>query len=682
MTMLSRDDKNMNTKAFTLIELLLATILGMLVMLGSVGLLENMQRESANFQRRVSEDMNWVEANRHLAQMVRSSSYLNIPDNSTLELYNYNEHLRGTYANTQTGITYTDAATRTVTTFHGVSGAFTPPSPASPGKGWKNGKLVEANVECTLNYTDPSTAPFISALSLSCRTSVQSFTWAHVFNPTSGPTNVREFGSVLPVSDGGYLCAARGSFGAQYANVAKLDSRGDTIWANRYYHGSNPASDVYITLEVPDQYIVAGRTGTIDASNGQYTRENIYLMGLSKDTGNVLWQKAYKLDAVHTMNQPSRILYTGSNLIIVGISWEAPAFNTHPQNAFIFLFKTDMQGNVVTENSVVKYFGIRPEPSDVNFYPANRSIEPTPDGGYFITAMLAQPLPGGSWSDYPEFFRKGYLIRLDGNLNIRWTCYFDYTVNGTHRDFQGLNINRVTNNPWAADNYYVLTPTCSVRTDGTQQLHGMGHVGFFDNTTGTSTTMAITISSVSRFYSQIDDGGVYNEPCGDYKLCVANDDYVTHDRVNSRFKIDDTTGNIIDGKIFQLPRLVSGGTTTTRDASDEFNGYITDGNTVAYTTSAGYTYGDHAFIIVCDDKNGHCPEINNPGSLELSGPGSIIHTTNVAATITPTLVYSGTNDDPLIGYVGYNPPGTPPHGWININWTADMIDDTPPTQDW
>ena len=227
----------MKIKAFALIELLLATILGMLVMLGSVGLLENMQRESANFQRRVSEDMNWVEANQHLAQFVHSSSYLDI-NAGALVLYDYDGNPRGRYVNVPSadavhpengqleyqaynsaGGTYT-----TQSIFRSVNAAFAvPPSP--------QGRRDFRTIETIINYTQP----FANTLYLRCMayTRPGSGTFA-LFLPWGVGINSHIMGVKAVVradnSPDGFILTGRK--GGQ--SVIRLGNDGRYLWSKHY----------------------------------------------------------------------------------------------------------------------------------------------------------------------------------------------------------------------------------------------------------------------------------------------------------------------------------------------------------------------------------------------------------------------------------------------------------------
>ncbi len=70
----------MNTKAFTLLEAVLAAILAIGLMMASVGVLQNMQRQTADLKATIDKDMTWIEANRHMSRMIHSASYITLAD--------------------------------------------------------------------------------------------------------------------------------------------------------------------------------------------------------------------------------------------------------------------------------------------------------------------------------------------------------------------------------------------------------------------------------------------------------------------------------------------------------------------------------------------------------------------------------------------------------------------------
>ncbi len=168
----------MRSKAFTLIETVLATIIAGILVIGAAAVLQNMQTQTAKFKTSVDTDMRWVEANRHLAENVHASSYLSVPNQDILILFNYNDRETGRYINDTVNhqIGYSvDVGNTLQSTFPGVNALFMAPSPGTVGKGWKNDKLIEV----IINYS----APFTSTLRL--RTAVATKppeTWALKIN--------------------------------------------------------------------------------------------------------------------------------------------------------------------------------------------------------------------------------------------------------------------------------------------------------------------------------------------------------------------------------------------------------------------------------------------------------------------------------------------------------------------
>jgi hypothetical protein len=294
----------MKTKAFTLIELMLATILGMLVMIGSVGVIENMQRESVNFQSRITDNMTWVEANQRIAQLVRSSSYIELSNPiagttpvqyTTMTLHDYNDAVRGVFNNTPDGITYTNDTTGignrdANNPFRNINATFAVPvaTATNPNRGKaggkSDGKQIETTINYTVNYTAPSTVPFTSALSLSCRTAVMpdSDTWAETYPSPSGSFQIMFLslragagfggGIIRNTADGGYIYInSAGS--SYYIYLLKMAKDGTRMWSKMYGPGYC-GNDVQQTAD--GGYIVAGTRST-------FTNQQAILLKLNSD---------------------------------------------------------------------------------------------------------------------------------------------------------------------------------------------------------------------------------------------------------------------------------------------------------------------------------------------------------------------------------------------------------------
>ena len=319
MTMLLMADKKTNTKAFTLVELMLATILGMLVMIGSVGVIENMQRESQNFQSRITDNMTWVEANQHIAHMVRSSSYLKMPDANTLELYNYDDSLKGTYTNDTVNhrIDYTVGDARQAR-FQNVNATFADPAtPANPQKGRaSNGKQIETIVNYTVNYEAPSTMPFTSAISLGCRVAVAgeapSSLWhAIIYDPYQRGANSRfQYPTVIRTFSGG---VTPDGFVVIWVNIdvpkvschmgfVKFDLNGNAVIKKMYCNKMSISGIDNISQCIDGGYVIA--------LHGQKSGSNAILVLKLDFKGDVDWTRLYANQSASQGAGPEAICQT------------------------------------------------------------------------------------------------------------------------------------------------------------------------------------------------------------------------------------------------------------------------------------------------------------------------------------------------------------------------------------
>ena len=536
----------MKIKAFALIELLLATILGMLVMLGSVGVLENMQRESANFQRRVSEDMNWVEANCHLAQMVRSSSYLNIPDANTLELHNYDGSIKGTYRTATGEIRYTNGTIGPVTIFKRINATFG--APAAPKGRSPDGKIIEANVECTLNYTAPSTAPFTSAISLSCRTAVAppaSSTWARIF----GGAAYDCVNSIQKTSDGGYIMGgATMSFGAGGSDfyLIKTGASGNTQWSKTF---GGPSNDyAYSVQQTSDGgYIMAGATASFGAGIC-----DAYLVK-TDSSGNAQWSKTFggaSYDYAYSVQQTS-----DGGYIMGGYTMSFGAGNSDA-----YLIKTNSSG--VLQWS--KPFG--GASADYAY-----SVQQTSDGGY-IMAGWESSFGAGS-SDL-------YLIKTNSNGGAQWSKPFGGAGSDYAYSVQQMN-----------DGGYIIAGS-------TKSLGAGGGDAYLIKTDSSgiaqwSNTFGGASSDYVYSVQQTSDGGYIMAGATKSFGAGVVDVYLVKTDSNGNLQWSNAFGGASSDAAYSV-----------QQASD--GGYLIAG----YTDSFGA--GDVDVYLIKTDSNGNCPEASNP----------------------------------------------------------------------
>ena len=388
----------MNTRAFTILETVLATILATLLIIGTAAVFQNMQSQTTKFKTSVDQDMRWVEANRHLVENVHASSFLAVPNANTLELYDYNgdaatkAELRGTYTSTATTITYTDGTAKLGgAVFPGVSATFSPASPASPGKGWKGPKLIEA----VINYS----APFTSTLRLRCAVSVKSSaigsTWTLQF------TGV-DFKNVICIQNG-YVAVGSLPFGGDIF-IVKVDKDGNVIWKYTYHifptYDPSFICQTVTAAGVPDGYIVTG-----------HDVGSIFLLRLNTQ-GQPVWQKTYYCGGTSTyygfsvsQSFSSSSPYAVDGYIVSGLA----GYTTYSDGC---LLKVDTNGNAIWQK-IYHYTCSPSSPAFNGFF----SLQATTDSlhkpnGYIVGAMFYTSLNDGCG-----------LTRLGLNGNHMWSRF-------------------------------------------------------------------------------------------------------------------------------------------------------------------------------------------------------------------------------------------------------------------
>lgn len=459
----------MRSKGFTLIEIMLATVLATLLVLGTAAVLNNMQKQSADFKTRIDNDLAWIEANRHMAQNVRASSYLTIPDSNTLILYSYNEVPISRYVGfTVQGQHYMEyqvynpgnyTYTREGAPFYNVSAAFTAPNiaPNPATKGTKYGKLVEA----IITYS----TPFTNTLRL--RTAVEvkpPTTWARVIGGGSSKSIAFTAGiyGVQPLSSGNYiLSGVHGSsnvawnIAATYLSV--IDRNGNMVWEKTYALGSSDASymekscaiEVFKSINgvlVSDGLVLGGSYLQVDHYPFDYVQgANVVNRGIILRTdisGNVAWLQQYGLntDSVHGFGS-IRQTHDLSGFVASGFG---ECWNNAPAPEGFYWYDAYL-GMVNSDGSKparpVRYFGgwsvndaniISWGPSEVGVFTAMDS-SPSIEYWFDATDTASGYILVGTTADYnfggPPYYGTGagvpdypiYIVKVDNNGEYQWS---------------------------------------------------------------------------------------------------------------------------------------------------------------------------------------------------------------------------------------------------------------------
>ncbi len=326
----------MKTRAFTLVETILASILAIGLMMASVAVLQNMQTQTADLKVMIDKDMTWIEASQHMSRMVHSASYFALADQigssaqyNTLILYNYDKSEKGRYHNDVAGkrLLYSICGIA-MPMFNNVNATFAAPTPSTKGR--KNGKLIEAVV----TYSQP----FASMVCLRCAANTPSITWA-VMIGGPGTDNSYRFVGLKQTSDLGYIIWGWADdyipSRPRYLFLIKLGRDGAYKWSAKYcivnafppYNG-NDIQEVFNTSGQSEGYLVCV-TGMIPATAGEDTYNEILKVDPSGAPITPIWEIAPSwqawgpwydsvsaLSAIQSFN--SKGSYASNNYIFIG----------------------------------------------------------------------------------------------------------------------------------------------------------------------------------------------------------------------------------------------------------------------------------------------------------------------------------------------------------------------------
>jgi hypothetical protein len=198
-----------------------------------------------------------------------------------------------------------------------------------------------------------------------------------VWDKTFGGTAGDEAYDVQQTSDNGYILAGRtGSYGAGNGNfwLVKTDSKGNEQW-NRTFSGTGPGEAESVQQTSDGGYILAGRTDSCS------DRGFDFWLVKTDSNGNKTWDKTYGgtgRDTAYSVQQTSDRGY-----ILAGATYSYGAGGSDFSD--VWLVKTDSNGNKAWD----KTFGgtARDEAYDV---------QQTSDGGYILAGQISS-YGAGSW---------------------------------------------------------------------------------------------------------------------------------------------------------------------------------------------------------------------------------------------------------------------------------------------
>ncbi|MDD5135833.1 MAG: prepilin-type N-terminal cleavage/methylation domain-containing protein [Candidatus Omnitrophica bacterium] len=216
------------TKGLTLIELIVSITIGLLLILSVSLVFVWIIRAGIVIHDRLESDQSWIVANEHLKKKVHSSSYVTMPDSSTLKLYDYNSVWMGTYratvdASNKPVLNFTmPPPDNSVTRFENVAASFDNLYPPPP---------TDSTTEVRIRYT----APFSGSLYLTCGVAFKDI-WAKWINTVGVAATAQAYDPETGITPSGFIVAcSKANWGNTNTCVFKITSHGDSIvWQYKY----------------------------------------------------------------------------------------------------------------------------------------------------------------------------------------------------------------------------------------------------------------------------------------------------------------------------------------------------------------------------------------------------------------------------------------------------------------
>jgi PKD repeat protein len=183
--------------------------------------------------------------------------------------------------------------------------------------------------------------------------------------------DARDWGhDIVAAPDGGYVVVGNNSITTNADVWAfKTDSRGNEVWNRRYpgAYGQTDSARCVTTAHDPDGgYIAAGfRQKVVSPADRE-----IWIMKLSEDTGDKVWEKFY--DYGTGIDEAYDIRWDGDGYIVTGLATAADPARFYD----VLLLRIDADGDEV-------WHEMYPDPGGE--HTCGYSVAPTSDGGYIIT---------------------------------------------------------------------------------------------------------------------------------------------------------------------------------------------------------------------------------------------------------------------------------------------------------
>ncbi len=231
-----------------------------------------------------------------------------------------------------------------------------------------------------------------------------------------GGSGNEEFHFVEQTTDGGFIAAGQGDFGAGNIDVylVKTNSGGDTLWTKTFGGtGDDVAQSVHQTSD--GGYVITGNTNSFSLGI-----DDVYLIKTDSN-GTSVWEKTYG-DTANIDNGNSIEQNVDGGYIITGQTFSF----TGETN--VLLIKTNSNGDTLWTKSY----------SRLTYTPdIGNSVRQTIDSGYIIAGNTLST--GGAGYD-------GYLIKTDASGDTIWT-----------RTYGGMGLQEFNSVQLTTDGGYIIT---------------------------------------------------------------------------------------------------------------------------------------------------------------------------------------------------------------------------------
>lgn len=388
-------------RGFTILEVVLTSVLSLIAMFLSADALISFQREQVATQKYIQRDMDYMVAQRYFFKSASEAAYFKVPDPNTIEIYGYDRSRTAIYNDTiaSPGVVTNKLFPKATATFEGVTAV----------------KGLYKTVRITLTAAGEKTN-FTNSFVVKANLDIEPPTsWALIINnPAGGRLSLTK---AIATKDSAGRCSGyiigsslSSNNGSEYLlHVVKITTGGNVSWVKTIsglYPG--PIGSVNIIQDPIDRgYILSGYFNSGAAYNG-------YISKITEDGTSCLWLRTFGTYDMHFEGACPVVNANGeADGYAVAGSCCLWTFIGNSDGNDALLVKLDTDGNFTTGRSFAKaYGGDTGNPMHENAYYVKQAFladNTTPDG-YVVFgntqtfSSYGSPIP--------------MVMKVDGNGNI------------------------------------------------------------------------------------------------------------------------------------------------------------------------------------------------------------------------------------------------------------------------